>query len=141
MRNHGSKEYILYCDCPLGLSELTVLPNADRGLTVSISTLKNAHFLTSSISAIHLPKLPPPSNSLEMSSEDAQTAALAATNQKLGAFPIVQMADGQKVPTGTVGTLLYNIKAYNASTSPEEREKLERGDQERGAGAGESRVL
>jgi len=61
-----------------------------------------------------------------MSSEDGQTAALAATNQKLGAFPVVTMANGQKVPTGTVGTLLYNIKAYNTSSSNEEKEKLEK---------------
>jgi hypothetical protein len=37
---------------------------------------------------------------------------LAQVNQKLGAFPVIKLADGQAVPTGTVATLLYNIRAY-----------------------------
>ncbi|KAJ9631211.1 hypothetical protein H2204_008296 [Knufia peltigerae] len=38
---------------------------------------------------------------------------LARVNQKLGNFPLVKMADGQTVPTGTVATLLFNIRAYD----------------------------
>jgi hypothetical protein len=40
-------------------------------------------------------------------------------NKTLGtnanAFPIVTLPNGQKVPTGTVGALLVNIKAYDVS--------------------------
>ncbi|KAL6245595.1 hypothetical protein RBB50_007594 [Rhinocladiella similis] len=38
---------------------------------------------------------------------------MAQANQKLGNFPTVKMADGQTVPTGTVATLLFNIRAYD----------------------------
>lgn len=44
---------------------------------------------------------------------DDQVDKLAQINQKLGAFPVVELADGQVVPTGTVATLLYNIRAYD----------------------------
>ena len=33
-------------------------------------------------------------------------------------FPVVTLASGQKVPTGTAGTLLYNIRAYDTSFPP-----------------------
>lgn len=46
--------------------------------------------------------------------------ALQETNNKTlgttaGAFPIVTLPDGRKVPTGTVGALLVNIKAFDES--------------------------
>lgn len=50
--------------------------------------------------------------------------ALAALNSKtLGAnMPVITLADGSKVQTGTVGALLMNIKAYDnlaaSSTTP-----------------------
>src|SRR6187402_1137018 len=63
-------------------------------------------------------------------------ANLAKTNQKLvspdSSFPIVTLASGQKVPTGTVATLLHNIRLYDKiisageEASSEEKEQLER---------------
>lgn len=48
------------------------------------------------------------------------TEQLQATNNKTlgtaaGAFPIITLPDGRKVPTGTVGALLVNIKTYDES--------------------------
>lgn len=56
--------------------------------------------------------------------------ALRAQNSKYGNFPVVQLADGSKVPTGTIGVLLYNIRAYDAlqaqdSESDEDQTKLQ----------------
>ncbi|KAF3073469.1 hypothetical protein CFAM422_004511 [Trichoderma lentiforme] len=49
-------------------------------------------------------------------------------NQTLGtdgkAFPVVTLPGGQKVPTGTVGALLVNIKTYDAAND-EERKNIE----------------
>ncbi|KAL7933070.1 hypothetical protein V8C35DRAFT_59414 [Trichoderma chlorosporum] len=49
-------------------------------------------------------------------------------NKTLGttgsAFPVVTLPGGQKVPTGTVGALLVNIKTYDASND-EERKNIE----------------
>ncbi|KAJ5813980.1 uncharacterized protein N7503_000730 [Penicillium pulvis] len=46
------------------------------------------------------------------------TDALQETNNKTlgtaaGTFPVITLPDGRKVPTGTVGALLVNIKAYD----------------------------
>jgi len=46
-----------------------------------------------------------------MSPDDIEK--LSEVNQKLGAFPIVRLASGQRVPTGTVATLLLNIRTYD----------------------------
>lgn len=43
----------------------------------------------------------------------ADVNQIAQNNQKLGAFPMVKLANGQSVPTGTVATLLYNIREYD----------------------------
>ncbi|KAK3186955.1 hypothetical protein K4F52_004399 [Lecanicillium sp. MT-2017a] len=40
-------------------------------------------------------------------------------------FPVVTLPNGDKVPTGTVGALLLNIKAYDAATTAAERAALE----------------
>lgn len=55
--------------------------------------------------------------------------ALQETNNKslgtsAGTFPIITLPDGRKVPTGTVGALLVNIKAYDEG-SEEQRAELE----------------
>jgi hypothetical protein len=57
---------------------------------------------------------------------------LAKTNQKIlssdSSFPIVTLASGQKVPTGTVATLIHNIRLYDKIVardgSEEEKEQL-----------------
>lgn len=57
---------------------------------------------------------------------------LAKTNQKIlssdSSFPIVTLVSGQRVPTGTVATLLYNIRLYDRivaeNGSEEEKEQL-----------------
>jgi len=58
-----------------------------------------------------------------MSSSEA-ILDLAKTNQKLvgpdSSFPIVTLASGQSVPTGTVATLLYNIRLYDRMSVDEE---------------------
>lgn len=47
-------------------------------------------------------------------------------NKTLGtnanAFPIVTLPNGQKVPTGTVGALLVNIKTYDASEESQRKQ-------------------
>ncbi|MCJ1443004.1 MAG: hypothetical protein MMC23_003501 [Stictis urceolatum] len=52
-----------------------------------------------------------------MSSAEPSPSALAASNTTtLGAsFPVITLPDGSQVPTGTVGALLVNIKAYDAA--------------------------
>lgn len=47
------------------------------------------------------------------------------TSSSSSSFPVVTLPNGEKVPTGTVGALLVNIKAYDAATDPTEREALE----------------
>lgn len=49
-----------------------------------------------------------------MSTTATNIEAVARQNQKLGNFPTVTLKDGSKVPTGTVATLLYNIRLYDA---------------------------
>lgn len=50
-------------------------------------------------------------------------------NQTLGtspqAFPIMSLPDGSKVPTGTVGALLVNLREYDNTNDPERRKELE----------------
>ena len=64
-----------------------------------------------------------------MSDSSSAAADLQAINNKtLGtnaqSFPVVTLPNGDKVPTGTVGALLVNIKAYNAGDD-EQRKALE----------------
>ena len=71
--------------------------------------------------------------SSQPSTDEATISTLHATNQKLGAFPIVTLPSGQKIPTGTIGTLLYNIRLYDelraksesSEADPAEMTKLE----------------
>ena len=62
------------------------------------------------------------------STDEATITTLHATNQKLDAFPIVTLPSGQKIPTGTIGTLLYNIRLYDdlkSKSEPSEDEQAE----------------
>jgi len=48
------------------------------------------------------------------------TESLQETNNKTlgtaaGTFPVITLPDGRKVPTGTVGALMVNVKAYDAA--------------------------
>jgi hypothetical protein len=40
-------------------------------------------------------------------------------------FPIVTLADGRKIPTGTVGACLVNIKAYDRAHTGGDHEQLQ----------------
>lgn len=58
-----------------------------------------------------------------------ESESLQETNNKTlgttaGTFPIITLPDGRKVPTGTVGALLVNIKAYDEGNE-ERRAELE----------------
>jgi hypothetical protein len=41
-----------------------------------------------------------------------------------GSFPIITLPNGEKVPTGTIGALLVNLKSYDHGTE-EDRKALE----------------
>ncbi|EGX96991.1 hypothetical protein CCM_01650 [Cordyceps militaris CM01] len=53
-------------------------------------------------------------------SRDAESLQ-AINNKTLGtsadAFPVVTLPSGEKVPTGTVGALLVNVRAYDAAAA------------------------
>jgi hypothetical protein len=48
-----------------------------------------------------------------MSNESLQDTNNKTLGTTAGTFPIVTLPDGRRVPTGTVGALLVNIKAYD----------------------------
>lgn len=50
-----------------------------------------------------------------MSTEELQASNNKTLGTAAGVFPIVTLPDGRKVPTGTVGALLANIKLYDES--------------------------
>ncbi|KAJ3474408.1 hypothetical protein NLG97_g9861 [Lecanicillium saksenae] len=57
-----------------------------------------------------------------MSPASTTQDGLQAINNKTlgtaaGSFPVVTLPNGEKIPTGTVGALLVNIKAYDAATA------------------------
>lgn len=65
-----------------------------------------------------------------MSQEPTSQDSLQAINNKtLGtaanAFPVVTLPSGEKVPTGTVGALLVNIKAYDVAGDRATQDALE----------------
>ncbi|KAJ5095268.1 hypothetical protein N7532_007559 [Penicillium argentinense] len=63
-----------------------------------------------------------------MSNEALQETNNKALGTAAGTFPIVTLPDGRKVPTGTVGALLVNIKAFDEGFdegSEEDRVRLE----------------
>ena len=59
-----------------------------------------------------------------MSNESLQETNNKTLGTTAGAFPIVTLPDGRKLPTGTVGALLVNIKSYDEATE-EQRAELE----------------
>lgn len=59
-----------------------------------------------------------------MSNESLQETNNKTLGTTAGTFPIVTLPDGRKVPTGTVGALLVNIKAYDEGNG-ERRAELE----------------
>ncbi|KAL7904949.1 hypothetical protein GGI35DRAFT_190675 [Trichoderma velutinum] len=56
--------------------------------------------------------------------EDLQKINNKTLGTDANAFPVITLPGGQKVPTGTVGALLVNIKIYDASND-EERKSIE----------------
>ncbi len=62
------------------------------------------------------------------SSSSAADDLQAINNRTLGTdakeFPVITLPNGDKVPTGTVGALLVNIRAYDAGDA-EQRKTLE----------------
>jgi hypothetical protein len=59
-----------------------------------------------------------------MSTESLQETNNKTLGTSAGTFPIITLPDGRKVPTGTVGALLVNIKAYDEGNE-ERRAELE----------------
>jgi hypothetical protein len=60
----------------------------------------------------------------DMSNESLQETNNKTLGTTAGTFPIVTLPDGRKVPTGTVGALLVNIKLYDEGNK-ERRAELE----------------
>lgn len=56
--------------------------------------------------------------------EDLQKINNKTLGTDQNAFPVVTLPNGHKVPTGTVGALLVNIKTYDASND-EQRKGIE----------------
>ncbi len=57
-----------------------------------------------------------------MSREPTTQESLQAINNKTlgtsaGSFPVVKLPSGETIPTGTVGALLVNIRAYDAAAA------------------------
>lgn len=64
-----------------------------------------------------------------MDSSSAAADLAAANNATLGpestaAFPVIKMKDGSSVPTGTIGALLVNIKAYDQAYAANDTNKM-----------------
>lgn len=59
-----------------------------------------------------------------MSNESLQETNNKTLGTNAGTFPIITLPDGRKVATGTVGTLLVNVKAYDEGDE-ERRAELE----------------
>lgn len=59
-----------------------------------------------------------------MSTESLQETNNRTLGTSAGTFPVITLPDGRKVPTGTVGALLVNIKAYDEGDK-ERRAELE----------------
>ncbi|MBT2774281.1 hypothetical protein J7J47_18810 [Halomonas sp. ISL-60] len=64
-----------------------------------------------------------------MSNSIENSAQLAEANQKIVSegqvLPSVQLKDGSKVQTGTVATMLHNIKLYNSGERGQVEKELE----------------
>jgi len=60
-------------------------------------------------------------------SSSSDIKSLSNINQKItssdSSFPVVTLSSGQKVPTGTVATLLHNIRLYDQAVSDDNKEQ------------------
>lgn len=54
--------------------------------------------------------------------EDLQKINNKTLGTDANAFPVVTLPNGQRVPTGTVGALLVNIKTYDVSDDEQRRQ-------------------
>ncbi|KAK5996936.1 hypothetical protein PT974_02284 [Cladobotryum mycophilum] len=59
-----------------------------------------------------------------LSTEELQAINNKTMGTQANAFPVVTLPNGQKLPTGTIGALLVNIKTYDESDE-EQRRALE----------------
>lgn len=57
-----------------------------------------------------------------MSTDFLQETNNKALGTAAGTFPVITLPDGRKVPTGTVGALLVNIKAYDGGDETQKAE-------------------
>ena len=48
-----------------------------------------------------------------MSNESLQKTNIQSLGLAAGSLPVITMPTGEKIPTGTMGALLFNIKAYD----------------------------
>jgi len=79
---------------------------------------------------MHLLKAQPDAKKLCMKSNTPKyTDKLQSINQKILAkgesFPVVSLHDGSRVQTGTVATMLHNLKLYDAGARDAVEEELE----------------
>ncbi|KAK2594462.1 hypothetical protein QQS21_007808 [Conoideocrella luteorostrata] len=101
-------------------SEAHLLRNFDfrvRG-TPAASSWSNApysHWFVNRTVGVHSHERPTMSNNLQ----DINNRTLGAA---AGSFPVVTLPNGDKLPTGTVGALLINIKAYDAGDEQRRKE-------------------
>jgi hypothetical protein len=69
----------------------------------------------------NLQKSDPPSSTTSAASllQEINNKTLGTT---AGSFPVVTLPNGDTIPTGTVGALLVNVKAYDAGDEDERKE-------------------
>ncbi|CEJ83167.1 hypothetical protein VHEMI03187 [[Torrubiella] hemipterigena] len=79
----------------------------------------NLQFGAQFVQKIHTKDEATDSTASELHKINNQTLGAAA-----GSFPVVTLPNGDKLPTGTVGALLVNIKAYDKGNE-QERQALE----------------
>ncbi|OAA35755.1 hypothetical protein BBO_08600 [Beauveria brongniartii RCEF 3172] len=60
---------------------------------------------------------PSPEPSPEPTPESLQAINSKTLGTSAGAFPVVTLPSGERIPTGTVGALLVNVRAYDAAAA------------------------
>ncbi|KAK8146418.1 hypothetical protein G3M48_003161 [Beauveria asiatica] len=81
--------------------------------TSSLTPLFNTHtFFAQSL----LPAMAP-EPSPEPTPESLQAINSKTLGTSAGAFPVVTLPSGERIPTGTVGALLVNVRAYDAAAA------------------------
>ncbi|KAM3552372.1 hypothetical protein MY1884_007232 [Beauveria asiatica] len=58
-----------------------------------------------------------PEPSPEPTPESLQAINSKTLGTSAGAFPVVTLPSGERIPTGTVGALLVNVRAYDAAAA------------------------